>query len=64
MLFLLSSIVVVFVLFRQFAPAMLNGKITFFIPLFTCGVVYVAVLYFTGIINVILHKEKKENEKA
>ena len=56
--------VVVFVLFRQFAPVMLNGKITFFIPLLSCGVVYVGVLYFTGIINVILHKEKKENEKA
>ena len=56
--------IAVYVLFRQFAPDMINGKITFFIPLFCCGIVYVSVLYFTGIINVILHKEKIENEKA
>ena len=56
--------IIVFVCFKVFAPAMLTGKLSFFIPLGCCGIVYVATLYLTGIIKVILRKEKNENETA
>ncbi len=59
-----AAAIIVFILFKIFASGMLEGKLSFFIPLCCCGVVYVAILYFTGIINIILRKEKNENEKA
>ena len=55
---------IVFALFKMFAPTLLDHKLLFFVPLFSCGAVYVAVLFFTGIVKVIIRKEKNENEKA
>jgi Na+/citrate or Na+/malate symporter len=55
---------VVFAVFKLFAPSFVEHKILFFVPLISCGLVYAAVLFFTGIINVIIRKEKNEDEKA
>lgn len=45
---------ITYVLFRLFAPSLLEGTVTFIIPILACGCIYIAVLFVTGTLKKLL----------
>ena len=52
----------VFLGFRALAPELLTGKILFLIPLVCCGMVYMAVLFFTGVLRRLVKKVDRNDD--
>ncbi len=52
----------VFVVFKLFAPSILTRKIGFILPLCLCGTTYIAVLWFNGMVKMLISGRKTEEE--
>ena len=50
----------VYILFNTFLKEFTHGYITFLIPLAACGITYIAVLYFTGILKRLMKRERED----
>lgn len=51
----------VFAAFKFVAPTVLNGEITFLLPLMLCGVVYCGLLLVSGIVRIIIKGRNADN---
>lgn len=62
-----AAAVLVYLLFGTFLPSFTHGYLTFIVPIAACGVVYIALLALTGVLEHIIKREKKggqaENEE-
>ena len=61
------SALAVFLMFRLVMPSVMGDRVLFLIPLATCGVVYVGVLWVSGIVEIVLKSKNAgipQNEGA
>ncbi len=57
-----AAAVIVYAIFNITVPEFTHGFITFVLPVLFCGVVYVAILWLSGVLGQILKREKKGEE--
>ena len=51
---------VVYFVFNRFLPELTHGKFSFIIPLCACGVIYIAALYFSGVLMKLIKRKGTE----
>lgn len=49
---------IVYLIFNKLAPEFTHGYITFIIPLFVCGITYIASLFATGVLKSLIKNKK------